>query len=148
MRKYEWPDIVKTVRLCRAENGNAAPTRLAVETIIGGGDTLRLDIAIRAVEAEHGHRPEYLDTLPDQILRHLKDPRKEGGLLPIPEAIKARLREPFLSALITIASAVLAELEQGAQNATILVTDTERDLGGVSRTQSTRRVTTPMPSRS
>lgn len=41
-----------------------------------------------------------------------------------------RLREPILSALITIASTVIAELEEGAQNATILVTDTERDLGG------------------
>lgn len=78
-QKYEWPDIFKAVRLCRAENGNAEPTRLSVENVLGGGDPVRLNIAIRAVEAEYGHRAEYLDTLPDRILRHVTDPRKEGG---------------------------------------------------------------------
>lgn len=123
--KFSWDEIFKAVRLCRELAGNSEPTRLAVEDALGGGDTNRITVAIRAVEAEYGHRPENLDLLPENIKRFVADPRKAGGRLPIPENLKAKLREPFLSSLIAIAGGVLQELEDAGNHAAILVASNE-----------------------
>ena len=124
--KYTWDEIFETVRLCRKAAGDTEPTRLAVEDVMGGGDGNRIQVAIRAVEAEYGYRPEFLDDLPAKLKRYVSDPRTGSGRLPIP-AEMTDLGDPFLSALITIASATKQRLTDAATDAVILVADKARE---------------------
>jgi len=124
--KFAWDSIFDAVRLCRAAEGDKEPTRLAVEQVLGGGDGNRIKVAIRAVEAEYGLRPEIIDSLPPHLKRFIADPRLPGGRLPIPAQLKATLPEPYLSAMITMSSATLQVLEDAATNAAILVADKEQ----------------------
>lgn len=124
--KYTWDEIFEAVRLCRTTAGDTEPTRLAVESVMGGGDGHRIQIAIRAIEAEHGHRPEFLDTLPAKLQRFVSDPRTGNGRLPIPAEL-TDLGDPFISAMITIASATRQRLIDGANHASILVADKSRE---------------------
>jgi hypothetical protein len=124
--KYTWDEIFETVRLCRKTAGDTEPTRLAVEDVMGGGDGNRIQVAIRAVEAEYGYRPEFLDDLPAKLKRFVSDPRTGSGRLPIPAEL-TDLGDPFLSALITIASATKQRLTDGATDAGVLVADKARE---------------------
>lgn len=124
--KYTWDEIFKTVRLCRKTAGDTEPTRLAVEAVMGGGDGNRIQVAIRAVEAEYGYRPEFLDDLPEKLQRFVTDPRTGKGRLPIPAEL-TDLGEPYLSAMITMASATKQRLNDAATNASLLVSDRARE---------------------
>ena len=117
---------LRTVRLCRKTAKDTEPTRLAVESVMGGGDGNRIQVAIRAVEAEYGYRPEFLDDLPAKLKRYVTDPRTGNGRLPIPAEL-TDLGEPYLSAMITMASATKQRLNDAATHAGIPVADKARE---------------------
>lgn len=121
--RHEWPAVINAVRTCREVAGNTAPTRHAVEQLLGGGDATRINVGIRAVDAEYGFHPEFLDTLSPEVRALVTDPRKPGGRLAVPPVMAATLPEPYLAALITITGAITQTLEDGATNAAVLVDD-------------------------
>lgn len=124
--KHTWDEIFKTVRLCRKAAGDTEPTRLAVEAVMGGGDGNRIQVAIRAIEAEYGYRPEFLNDLPEKLKRFVSDPRTGKGWLPIPAEL-TDLGEPYLSAMITMASSTKQRLNDAATHTAILVSDKARE---------------------
>ena len=124
--KFTWEAIFEAVRTCRATARDKEPSRLAVEDVLGGGDGNRIQVAIRAVEAEYGFRPEFLDTLPAKLQRFVSDPRTGNGRLPIPAEL-TDLGDPYLSAFITMVSATQQRLSDGANDARILIDDKARE---------------------
>lgn len=122
-QKFSWSEIVNTVRTCREVAGHTAPSRNAVEQLLGGGDPTRITVAIRAVEAEYGFHPEFLDTLTPELRALVTDPRQPGGRLAVPAIMSTDLPEDFTSLLITMTGTLQQILDQTATNAAVLVAD-------------------------
>ncbi len=125
-QKFSWSEIVNAFRTCREVAGHTAPSRNAVEEFLGGGDPTRINIAIRAVEAEFGFGVDFLDMLAPDVRALVRDPRQPGGRLAVPSVMTTDLPEPFLAALITIVGAITQTREQTATDAAVLVADYQK----------------------